>query len=155
MVSHLNFSLFAQLASFRLYRTFLKLNNRNLFAHLMKHDLLKPILDLTLLESRRDNLLSSSCQEFFDHMRRVKLLQLSPTAFLTWVSQENFKDLIKHCMTKHESLIRKLAETPLGGPRFESFINRWEMNNEPLPPEEPKAEKYVLIGVFLFASVLT
>jgi hypothetical protein len=35
----------------------------------------------------------------------------------------------------------KLAETPLGGPRFMSFIRRWEMNNEP-PPKEEKIEKY-------------
>ena len=50
----------------------LKLNNHNTFAHLMKHDVLKPILELTVRESRRDNLLSSSCQEFFEHMRRVR-----------------------------------------------------------------------------------
>jgi len=37
----------------------------------MKHDVLKPILDLTLEESRRDNLLSCSCQEYFESMRRV------------------------------------------------------------------------------------
>src|ERR1700683_4305575 len=56
--------------------------------------------------------------------------------------QENLKDFINHCMTKHEVEIRKLAETPLGGPRFMSFIRRWEMNNEP-PPKEEKIEKYV------------
>lgn len=37
----------------------------------MKHDVIKPILDLTLQESRRDNLLSCSCQEYFESMRRV------------------------------------------------------------------------------------
>ena len=50
----------------------LKLGNRNLFNHLVKYDIFKPILELTLQESRRDNLLSSSCQEFFEHMRRVR-----------------------------------------------------------------------------------
>jgi hypothetical protein len=44
-------------------------------------------------------------------------------------------------MAKYEAEIRKLAETPLGGPRFMSFIRRWEMNNEP-PPKEEKIEKY-------------
>ena len=44
-------------------------------------------------------------------------------------------------MTKHESDIRALAETPLGGPRFKQFIRRWEMNIEPPPKEEEKVEK--------------
>jgi protein phosphatase-4 regulatory subunit 3 len=40
--------------------------------HLMKLDVFKPILDLTIQESRRDSLLSASCLEFFEHMRRVR-----------------------------------------------------------------------------------
>lgn len=44
-------------------------------------------------------------------------------------------------MTKHEDKIRALAETTLGGPRFKQFIRRWEMNVEPPPKEEEKAEK--------------
>lgn len=46
-------------------------------------------------------------------------------------------------MTKHEEEVRKLAATPLGGQRFDLFIRRWEMNNEPLPTEEPKSDKHV------------
>ncbi|THV08201.1 DUF625-domain-containing protein [Dendrothele bispora CBS 962.96] len=103
-------------AAFRFFRLLLKQNNQNIHGQIMKHDILKPILDLTLRESRRDNLLSCSCQEYFEHMRR-----------------ENMKDLIKFCMTKHESAIRALAKTPLGGQRFNLFIRRWEMNNEPPP----------------------
>ncbi|KIL70395.1 hypothetical protein M378DRAFT_156518 [Amanita muscaria Koide BX008] len=110
-------------AAFRIFRLLLKQNNQNSFRQIIKLDILQPILDLTLQESRRDNLLSCSCQEFFEHMRR-----------------DNLKELIKSCMTKHESLIRQLAETPLGGQRFESLIRRYEMNNEPLPPEESKPE---------------
>jgi hypothetical protein len=49
-------------------------------------------------------------------------------------------------MIKYESEIRKLAATPLGGPRFMSFIRRWEMNNEP-PPKEEKIEKYVFFEI--------
>jgi len=45
------------------------------------------------------------------------------------------KDLIKFCMTKHEEEIKALAKSPLGGQRFQMFIRRWEMNNEPLPVE--------------------
>jgi len=38
-------------------------------------------------------------------------------------------------MTVHEPEIQQLAKSSLGGQRFELFIRRWEMNNEPLPPE--------------------
>ena len=51
------------------------------------------------------------------------------------------KELIHHCMTKHESKVRQLAATPLGGPRFTGLIRRWEMNIEPPPKEEEKVEK--------------
>ncbi|KAJ7118588.1 component of IIS longevity pathway SMK-1-domain-containing protein [Mycena crocata] len=112
-----------QHAAFRVFRLLLKLNNANLHMQVMKNDILKPILDLTLRESRRDNLLSCSCHEYFDFMRR-----------------ENMKDMIKFCMTRHEDEIRKLAETPLGQDRFLLFIQRWEINNEP-PPEQSKSDK--------------
>ncbi|KIK67617.1 hypothetical protein GYMLUDRAFT_36354 [Collybiopsis luxurians FD-317 M1] len=112
-------------AAFRIFRLLLKQNNQNTMAQLMKHDIFKPILDLTIQESRRDNLLSCSCQEFFEHMRR-----------------ENMKEQIDFCMTKHEAEIKMLAETPLGRQRFQLFISRWEMNNEP-PPKETKPDKLV------------
>ncbi|KAF9266258.1 DUF625-domain-containing protein [Marasmius fiardii PR-910] len=110
-------------ASFRFFRLLLKQNNPNMHTQVMKYDILKPILDLTIRESRRDNLLSCSCQEYFDHIRR-----------------ENMKDLVRFCMTKHEEEIKTLATSPLGGQRFVSFIRRWEINNEPPPPEEVKQE---------------
>ncbi|KAL0950186.1 hypothetical protein HGRIS_010179 [Hohenbuehelia grisea] len=113
-----------QHASFRIFRLLLRQNNRNMLTHLAKHDVFKPILDLTLAESRRDNLLSSSCHEFFEIMRK-----------------ENMKEPIEYCMKTHEPLIRKLASTPLGHQRFEQFIRRWEMNNEPPPVDEPKPTK--------------
>ncbi|KAH9482349.1 hypothetical protein JR316_0004447 [Psilocybe cubensis] len=104
-------------SAFRIFRLLLKQGNPNSHTQIMKHDILKPILDLTLKESRRDNLLSCSCQEYFEHMRR-----------------ENMKDLIKFCMVHHESEIEKLSKTPLGAQRFELFIRRHEMNIAP-PPE--------------------
>ncbi|KAL6307189.1 component of IIS longevity pathway SMK-1-domain-containing protein [Sparassis latifolia] len=117
-----------RLAAFRVFRTCLKLNNPGLFNQLISKHLFKPILDLTLRESHRDNLLSASCQEFFEHMRK-----------------ENLKDLIAHCMTVYGPRVRELAESPMGGPRFKAFIRRWEMNVEP-PPEEEKPEKLPLNG---------
>ena len=51
------------------------------------------------------------------------------------------KELINHCMIRHESKIRELATTPIGGPRFSAFIRRWEINIEPPPKEEEKVEK--------------
>jgi hypothetical protein len=67
------------IAAFRFFRICIKLNNRNLTNHLMKCDIMKPLIDLTVQESRRDNLLSSSCQEFFEHLRRVSTSLLSLT----------------------------------------------------------------------------
>ncbi|KAK7696144.1 hypothetical protein QCA50_000795 [Cerrena zonata] len=119
-----------RLAAFRFFRVLLKLGNRNLFNHLVKHDIFKPLLELTLQESRRDNLLSSSCQEFFEHMRR-----------------ENIKDLINHCMTKHEDIVKSLADSQLGGPRFKAFVRRWEINIEPPPKEEEKVEQVRANGI--------
>jgi len=108
----------------------LRLNNRNLFLNMIKTDILKPILELTVQESKRDNLLSSSCQEFFEYIRR-----------------ENVKELIAHCMSKHGDKIRLLAASSLGGPRFQAFIQRHEINIEPPPKEEEKmVEKPIANG---------
>ncbi|TFK55367.1 DUF625-domain-containing protein [Heliocybe sulcata] len=112
-----------RLAAFRFFRSLLRLNNRNMNAHIIKIDILKPILDLTVRESRRDNLISCSCQEYFETMRG-----------------SNMKDLIHYCMTAHEATIRKLAQSDLGGARFKGLIRRHEMNMEPPPPETAKAE---------------
>lgn len=62
------------IAAFRFFRACLKLNNSNIFKYFIKHDLLQPILDLTVQESRRDNLLSATCQEFFEYMRSVGII---------------------------------------------------------------------------------
>jgi hypothetical protein len=57
--------------------------------------------------------------------------------------QENIKDLIAQCMTRHEQEVRTLSNSTLGGTRFKLFIRRWEMNNEPPPPEETKSDRCV------------
>ncbi|KAJ2929227.1 hypothetical protein H1R20_g7862, partial [Candolleomyces eurysporus] len=113
-------------SAFRIYRFLLKQNNPVATNMMCKLDVFHPILELTLQESRRDNLLSCSCHEFFDSMRR-----------------ENMKELIKFCMTNHEELIRKLAKTPLGGQRFELFIKRYEINCQPPPPESPESDRTI------------
>ncbi len=67
-------------------------------------------------------------------------------------SQDNMKDMIKFCMTRHETEIRKLAETPLGGQRFELLIRRYEMYNEPIPVEASPLQQYVIISLSLLFS---
>ena len=64
-------------AALRFFRMHLKNNNRNFLNHLVKLETFKPIMELTIKESYRDTLVSSSCQEFFDFMRRVCLPYLS------------------------------------------------------------------------------
>ncbi len=59
------------IAALRFFRIHLKNNNRNFLSHLSKLEVFKPIVELTLKESRRDTLVNSSCQEFFEFMRRV------------------------------------------------------------------------------------
>ncbi|KAL1743124.1 component of IIS longevity pathway SMK-1-domain-containing protein [Schizophyllum fasciatum] len=94
-------------SAFRFFRLLLRMNNNNLHQQMVKHDLFKPIIDLTMSESRRDNLLSGSCQDLFEHIRR-----------------ENMKSIIEFIMENHGDAIRKLAETPLGCHRFQMFIKR-------------------------------
>ncbi|KAI0309050.1 component of IIS longevity pathway SMK-1-domain-containing protein, partial [Amylostereum chailletii] len=108
-----------RLAALRYFRAHLKNKNRNFLAHLMKVDLFKPILELSLFESRRDTLVNSSCQEFFEYMRR-----------------ENVKEAIAHVMTTQEALVKQLSETRYSGQCFTALIRRWEMNTAPQPLEE-------------------
>ena len=63
-------------AALRFFRIHLKNNNRNFLTHLTKSEVFRSIVELTLKESRRDTLVNSSCQEFFEFMRRVCRLQI-------------------------------------------------------------------------------
>ncbi|KAF8504224.1 component of IIS longevity pathway SMK-1-domain-containing protein [Gautieria morchelliformis] len=114
-----------RLAALRFFRACLKLGNRNLFLHLIKHDAIFPILELTQREAKWDNLLSSCCQEFFEHIRK-----------------ENIKELLTHLMTKYEAKVQELAQSPVCGERFHNLIRRWEMNTEPPPKETETAQRY-------------
>ncbi|KDQ21121.1 hypothetical protein BOTBODRAFT_125070 [Botryobasidium botryosum FD-172 SS1] len=111
-----------RLAALRFFRMALRANNTFMFRHIVKHDLLKPVVDLLESESRRDNLLSSSCQEFFDHIRK-----------------ENFKSVLEYIMTQHGVRIQELVKVPMLAPRLRLFINRWEQNCQ--PPPDPTSDR--------------
>ncbi|KAI9448098.1 component of IIS longevity pathway SMK-1-domain-containing protein [Lactarius indigo] len=110
-----------RLAALRFFRMHLKNNNRNFLNHLVKLETFKPIIELTIKESYRDTLVSSSCQEFFEFMRR-----------------ENMKDVITHVMTNYEDRVRQLSESRFCGQCFRSFVRRYEMNIHPPPEAEEK-----------------
>lgn len=60
------------IAALRFFRVCLKMNNNFLLRHLIKHEVFSPILDLSAKEAKRDNLINAACQEFFEHIRKVK-----------------------------------------------------------------------------------
>ena len=73
----------SHIAALRFFRIHLKNNNRNFLGHLSKLEVFKPIVELSLKESRRDTLVNSSCQEFFEFMRRVSPLLFSSSSIYT------------------------------------------------------------------------
>ncbi|CAE6527395.1 unnamed protein product [Rhizoctonia solani] len=96
--------------------------NQFVTRHLIKQDVVLPIIELTARESRRDNMVSSTCQEFFEYIRR-----------------ENLRLVIDYMMDKHEARVRELAKHPMVGMRFAGIILRWEQNHEEPPPTESVA----------------
>lgn len=133
-VFHLSSYLTLPIAALRFFRIHLKNNNRNFLNHLIKLEVFRPIFELTIKESRRDTLVSSSCQEFFEFMRRVR----HPHIFLWLIlnaMQENLKELISHVMINYEDRIKQLSDSRFCGQCFRGFIRRHEMNIHPPPPE--------------------
>ncbi|KAH9077244.1 component of IIS longevity pathway SMK-1-domain-containing protein [Lactarius deliciosus] len=110
-----------RLAALRFFRMHLKNNNRNFLNHLVKLETFRPIIELAIKESYRDTLVNSSCQEFFEFMRR-----------------ENMKDVIAHVMTNYEDQVKQLSESRFSGQCFRSFVRRYEMNIHPPPETEEK-----------------
>ncbi|KAH9006884.1 component of IIS longevity pathway SMK-1-domain-containing protein [Lactarius hatsudake] len=110
-----------RLAALRFFRMHLKNNNRNFLNHLVKLETFKPIIELAIKESYRDTLVNSSCQEFFEFMRR-----------------ENMKDVIAHVMTNYEDQVKQLSESRFSGQCFRGFVRRYEMNIHPPPEAEEK-----------------
>jgi protein phosphatase-4 regulatory subunit 3 len=62
-----------RLAALRFFRMLIKMDKGLYFDYLRRHGVVGPILELTTQESRRDNVLSASCHELFEHMRKVQL----------------------------------------------------------------------------------
>lgn len=131
----------------------LKNNNRNFLNHLVKLETFKPIIELTIKESYRDTLVSSSCQEFFEFMRRVRLAYISVGVY-TYSIQENMKDIIAHVMTSYEDQVKQLSGSRYCGQCFRGFIRRHEMNIHP-PPEVEEKPLPRFATVFISGSYLT
>lgn len=68
------------IAALRCLRICSKVNNNFLLRHFIKNELFAPILELALRECKRDNLVSSACQEFFEGIRKVRPLFFMPSA---------------------------------------------------------------------------
>lgn len=60
-------------AVLRFARTCLRTPNHFIHRYFVKQDLIPPLLDLLEEESSRDNMLSSSCMDVLDLIRKVSL----------------------------------------------------------------------------------
>ncbi|GAA5846783.1 hypothetical protein JCM9279_004440 [Rhodotorula babjevae] len=108
-----------RLAALRFLRACVARNDDFYNRFLIKHDLLRPVLDTADEEKSKDNLLGSACLDFFEYLRT-----------------SNAKALLNHLMDRGGDVVRRLAAGDgSAGPlrTFESLIARWEMNNEPPP----------------------
>ena len=119
----------------------LKLNNQNLYNHLIKADVIRPIILLASRESKRDSLLNSACLEFFEYMRKVKCLVFTNKIYIDHSLKENTKELIHHILSRYGMEISCLVQSS-DTSTFKGLIRRWEINNEPLL-ERAKDDKYV------------
>ncbi|KZW04010.1 DUF625-domain-containing protein [Exidia glandulosa HHB12029] len=108
-----------RLAAVRFFRACMKIDNQKINMMFDEQEVFQPILEFTVREARRDNLLSSAAQELFDYIRR-----------------ENRKDVIRGLVTRHQALIQKLVALPSTGERFRNLILKHEMNVEPPPPPD-------------------
>ncbi|KAG9010898.1 Platinum sensitivity protein [Tulasnella sp. JGI-2019a] len=106
---------YVRLAALRFFRICLRTNNNFVIRHFTKNELFGPVVDLTMREGKRDNLVSSACQEFFEGIRK-----------------ENHRLLITHIFEKYEAQIRELCKPGPVAEMFRGLLLRWEQNNEPL-----------------------
>ncbi|GAA6025606.1 hypothetical protein JCM11491_001426 [Sporobolomyces phaffii] len=103
-----------RLAALRFLRSCVARNDDFYNRFLIKHDLVKAVVETAVDERERDNLLGSACLEFFEYVRST-----------------NAKGLINHLMDRCGESIRTLA---VKLKTFEGLVSRWEINNEPPPP---------------------
>ncbi|GAA5827154.1 hypothetical protein JCM11251_001145 [Rhodosporidiobolus azoricus] len=108
-----------RLAALRVDRAIIARTDEFYNRFLIKHDLIRPVLETADEERSRDNLLGSACLEFFEYLRTT-----------------NAKALLNHIMDRAGETVRRLARGNALDPglkTFENLIARWEMNNEPPP----------------------
>ncbi|GAA5999884.1 Psy2p [Rhodotorula paludigena] len=103
-----------RLASLRFLRACVARNDDFYNRFLVKHDLVRSVLDTADEEKDKDNLLGSACLEFLEYLRT-----------------SNAKALLNHLMDRGGEVVRRLANAKIR--TFESLLARWEMNNEPPP----------------------
>jgi len=104
-----------RLSALRFFRACLTSNNQYTNRHFIKIDLYSQILSVIEVEKGMDNLVSSACLDFFEHMKK-----------------ENMKGLINHLVERHGSRIKNLAENKIVGSTFSSLYNQWEKNSDGL-----------------------
>ncbi|KAJ9124080.1 hypothetical protein QFC22_000875 [Naganishia vaughanmartiniae] len=87
--------------------------------HLIKYELMLPMLELLESESPRDNMLSSACLDIFEIIRR-----------------DNLKPVINYLFEKYKPRLQALGKRPLLKTYLLALALRWEQNNEPMPVEQ-------------------
>ncbi|PWN35791.1 DUF625-domain-containing protein, partial [Meira miltonrushii] len=118
-----------RLVALRFFRACLAKGNQFINRHFVKIGLLGAILSVIEGESTRDNLVTSACLEFFEHIRK-----------------EPVKPLINHLFEKYESRVRALTQHATIGHYFQAMILQWEKSN---------AEQSVATNTTMEASTTT
>ncbi|KAJ9098807.1 hypothetical protein QFC19_006284 [Naganishia cerealis] len=125
-------------ASLRYFKACLKAGTHFIHRHLIKYELMLPMLELLESESPRDNMLSSACLDILEVIRR-----------------DNIKAMINYIFEKYKPRLQALAEKPLLKTYILALATRWEQNNEPMPIEQPPQsdEKYDMLHLcIIFTS---
>jgi protein phosphatase-4 regulatory subunit 3 len=102
-----------RLAALRFFRACLAKGNQLVNRQFVKIGLLGAILSVIEMESPRDNLITSACLEFFEHIRK-----------------EPIKPLVNHLLERHEKRVRQLTQHVAIGHYFQAMILQWETNGE-------------------------
>ncbi|KAK4688245.1 protein phosphatase 4 regulatory subunit 3, partial [Tremellales sp. Uapishka_1] len=107
-------------AAVRYVKACLKTGNHFIHRYFVKNDLLLPLFEVLENESTRDNMLSSSCMDVLDLIRK-----------------ENMKPIINHLFEKYKPRIESLSQRPNLRSFMFGLTVKWEQNNEPPPPPPP------------------
>ncbi|KAI0132308.1 component of IIS longevity pathway SMK-1-domain-containing protein [Xylariales sp. AK1849] len=96
---------FLKLVAVRFLRHLIAMQDEFYVKHLAEKKVIGPILDVLDETMPRDNLLSSACLEFFEHIKK-----------------ESIKDLIKHVVENHREKLQKLSYVEL----FRHILTRYD-----------------------------